>query len=149
MFFFFFFVFFFSIFFFFFFFSSRRRHTRFDCDWSSDVCLPISAVGPALAVGHGLAADRALRDAARGERQANRQEGEGEAHQCPGCEWMRTVFLFMRFTTWPASWPQAASMSSPRVLRIVATNPASSRICWKRLMRAGSERSKPESSNGL
>src|SRR5688572_31477503 len=32
----FFFVFFFL--FFFFFFSSRRRHTRFDCDWSSDVC---------------------------------------------------------------------------------------------------------------
>src|SRR3989475_12823083 len=26
------------MFFFFFFFSSRRRHTRFDCDWSSDVC---------------------------------------------------------------------------------------------------------------
>src|SRR5256886_5753627 len=28
-----------------FFFSSRRRHTRFDCDWSSDVCssdLPLS-----------------------------------------------------------------------------------------------------------
>src|SRR2546430_9651727 len=24
--------------FFLFFFSSRRRHTRFDCDWSSDVC---------------------------------------------------------------------------------------------------------------
>src|SRR5256886_887379 len=27
-----------SVFTFFFFFSSRRRHTRFDCDWSSDVC---------------------------------------------------------------------------------------------------------------
>src|SRR2546427_12625781 len=27
-----------SFIFFFFFFSSRRRHTRFDCDWSSDVC---------------------------------------------------------------------------------------------------------------
>src|SRR2546430_3615565 len=27
-----------TLFFFFFFFSSRRRHTRFDCDWSSDVC---------------------------------------------------------------------------------------------------------------
>src|SRR6266478_8806612 len=27
-----------AYFFFFFFFSSRRRHTRFDCDWSSDVC---------------------------------------------------------------------------------------------------------------
>src|SRR5688572_31787102 len=26
------------LFMFFFFFSSRRRHTRFDCDWSSDVC---------------------------------------------------------------------------------------------------------------
>src|SRR2546430_5378840 len=27
-----------SHFLFLFFFSSRRRHTRFDCDWSSDVC---------------------------------------------------------------------------------------------------------------
>src|SRR2546427_9400524 len=27
-----------TVLFFFFFFSSRRRHTRFDCDWSSDVC---------------------------------------------------------------------------------------------------------------
>src|SRR2546430_1519225 len=27
-----------SMFVIFFFFSSRRRHTRFDCDWSSDVC---------------------------------------------------------------------------------------------------------------
>src|SRR6266853_6907734 len=27
-----------AMFVFFFFFSSRRRHTRFDCDWSSDVC---------------------------------------------------------------------------------------------------------------
>src|SRR5205085_4913494 len=34
----FFFFFFFIFCFFFFFFSSRRRHTRFDCDWSSDVC---------------------------------------------------------------------------------------------------------------
>src|SRR5689334_23398793 len=37
----FFFFFFFCVFFFFvffFFFSSRRRHTRWNCDWSSDVC---------------------------------------------------------------------------------------------------------------
>src|SRR2546430_4330344 len=27
-----------SLYLLFFFFSSRRRHTRFDCDWSSDVC---------------------------------------------------------------------------------------------------------------
>src|SRR5688572_31550681 len=33
----------------FFFFSSRRRHTRFDCDWSSDVCssdLPTGVLAP-------------------------------------------------------------------------------------------------------
>src|SRR5688572_31469574 len=36
--FFFFFFFFVCFLFFYFFFSSRRRHTRFDCDWSSDVC---------------------------------------------------------------------------------------------------------------
>src|SRR6266567_4973329 len=31
---------------FFFFFSSRRRHTRFDCDWSSDVCSSdLAAIG--------------------------------------------------------------------------------------------------------
>src|SRR2546430_6054535 len=31
---------------FFFFFSSRRRHTRFDCDWSSDVCSSDLAATP-------------------------------------------------------------------------------------------------------
>src|SRR2546430_16371223 len=31
---------------FFFFFSSRRRHTRFDCDWSSDVCSSDLSVKP-------------------------------------------------------------------------------------------------------
>src|SRR5256886_3362457 len=35
------------IFFFFFFFSSRRRHTRFDCDWSSDVCSSDLLMAPA------------------------------------------------------------------------------------------------------
>src|SRR5256886_17202152 len=29
----------------FFFFSSRRRHTRFDCDWSSDVCSSDLGIG--------------------------------------------------------------------------------------------------------
>src|SRR5205085_23420 len=33
---------------FFFFFSSRRRHTRFDCDWSSDVCSSDLKKGPYL-----------------------------------------------------------------------------------------------------
>src|SRR2546430_11135987 len=31
---------------FFFFFSSRRRHTRFDCDWSSDVCSDLARATP-------------------------------------------------------------------------------------------------------
>src|SRR2546430_12430459 len=31
-----------------FFFSSRRRHTRFDCDWSSDVCSSDLDLGPKL-----------------------------------------------------------------------------------------------------
>src|SRR2546430_11892756 len=34
-----------------FFFSSRRRHTRFDCDWSSDVCSSdLAVVQPELVV---------------------------------------------------------------------------------------------------
>src|SRR2546427_8366469 len=56
----------------FFFFSSRRRHTRFDCDWSSDVCSsdlvypadggtsaasPVAA-GVAAALRQGFASDR-------------------------------------------------------------------------------------------
>src|SRR2546430_5906684 len=43
----------------FFFFSSRRRHTRFDCDWSSDVCssdLQARMVGTAVCPFKGLAA---------------------------------------------------------------------------------------------
>src|SRR5256886_7436899 len=31
-----------------FFFSSRRRHTRFDCDWSSDVCSSDLAEDPVM-----------------------------------------------------------------------------------------------------
>src|SRR5205085_11076977 len=43
----------------FFFFSSRRRHTRFDCDWSSDVCSSDLLESPLL--GH-----LACREAERG-----------------------------------------------------------------------------------
>src|SRR2546430_15692155 len=49
-----------------FFFSSRRRHTRFDCDWSSDVCssdLASEAVAPALAAVDKTAASVARRSA--------------------------------------------------------------------------------------
>src|SRR5205085_6608722 len=41
-----------------FFFSSRRRHTRFDCDWSSDVCssdlIPSAEVSERLAPALGM-----------------------------------------------------------------------------------------------
>src|SRR5205085_6941619 len=40
----------------FFFFSSRRRHTRFDCDWSSDVCSSDLAIGGARVTGAQLGA---------------------------------------------------------------------------------------------
>src|SRR5260370_41890837 len=36
----------------FFFFSSRRRHTRFKCDWSSDVCSSDLAMAQVLALEH-------------------------------------------------------------------------------------------------
>src|SRR3989475_10937896 len=47
---------------FFFFFSSRRRHTRFDCDWSSDVCSSdlYSAMSGSPGAAHSLARLRAL-----------------------------------------------------------------------------------------
>src|SRR2546430_5181987 len=50
-----------------FFFSSRRRHTRFDCDWSSDVCSSdLFALESQLARINGNAAYLALlRDAYR------------------------------------------------------------------------------------
>src|SRR6267143_1013328 len=44
---------------FFFFFSSRRRHTRWNCDWSSDVCSSDLAKGD---VAPGFDADLALLD---------------------------------------------------------------------------------------
>src|SRR6266478_8523130 len=46
---------------FFFFFSSRRRHTRFDCDWSSDVCssdLPSLGRGGAAGISAGCVSGR-------------------------------------------------------------------------------------------
>src|SRR2546430_4050803 len=41
-----------------FFFSSRRRHTRFDCDWSSDVCSSDLHLDVAAPAAHLRAGDR-------------------------------------------------------------------------------------------
>src|SRR2546430_9323831 len=52
----------------FFFFSSRRRHTRFDCDWSSDVCSSDLYYDPqAAAEGRGIAAPHWQRELAESD----------------------------------------------------------------------------------
>src|SRR3989475_598587 len=64
----------------FFFFSSRRRHTRFDCDWSSDVCssdlvalLPGEADGLGVQRGAHLGEDVVADGGAVGEEGVARQ----------------------------------------------------------------------------
>src|SRR5439155_1382528 len=49
--------------------------------------------------------------------------------------WIRCSRRLVLSCTCPASWPQAASMSSPRVLRTVATKPASCNTFWKARIR--------------
>src|SRR5688572_32612651 len=79
------------------FFSSRRRHTRFDCDWSSDVCssdlvaadaargpplAPAAARGARRTDGSGL---RTFRTAApAGERPRPGSGGRRSGHDVPG-----------------------------------------------------------------
>src|SRR2546430_8818888 len=58
------------VFHFFFFFSSRRRHTRFDCDWSSDVCssdLAMPPPGPPPPEGEGISCTAASWTTVRAE----------------------------------------------------------------------------------
>src|SRR2546430_6789702 len=86
----------------FFFFSSRRRHTRFDCDWSSDVCssdlgveegpgeLEVEVAGVQLGVAQrheprvrGAERGEPARDRSAAVRQAQRVEEIGRA-SCRG-----------------------------------------------------------------
>src|SRR5689334_23397164 len=69
-------------FFFFFFFSSRRRHTRWNCDWSSDVCSSDLRPSPAADLprrdrGRGAhrTPPRDPREAARGRGRPDRRGG--------------------------------------------------------------------------
>src|SRR5688500_10442524 len=83
----------------------------------------------------------------------SRAGGEQDQHQSGQCPHARTSFRVIRrrvrSATSPASWPQAAAMSSPRVLRVVAVRPARCSTWAKRWMRSGEERLKPEFGNGL
>src|SRR2546430_16364052 len=56
-----------------FFFSSRGRHTRFDCDWSSDVCSSDLEVPQAFSIRRGKAEARPEGAAGR-DRNGNRSE---------------------------------------------------------------------------
>src|SRR2546430_7114601 len=61
-----------------FFFSSRRRHTRFDCDWSSDVCSSdLSAAAPEKAMDENSRAPSGSRE--QGFTCSRLQEGPGDA----------------------------------------------------------------------
>src|SRR5690606_2195297 len=55
----------------------------------------------------------------------------------------------VRSLTSPANCPQAAAISSPRVLRTVVTIPASIRRCANKRTRAAGERFRPDCGNGL
>src|SRR2546430_6914231 len=57
-----------------FFFSSRRRHTRFDCDWSSDVCSSDLRKGP----GHSR---KAGNETARGSASTAAARSQGPAEK--------------------------------------------------------------------
>src|SRR5205085_8642408 len=77
-----------------FFFSSRRRHTRFDCDWSSDVCssdlAATNASRPSVVSGafapEDLEVMRARSDGRRGARCPVRSEERRVGKEC-GCGW--------------------------------------------------------------
>src|SRR6266853_3320262 len=70
--------------FFFFFFSSRRRHTRFYCDWSSDVCSSDLTVELLLACGATVAVNH-LPDDARARTELDRlRAGGGAVIAAPG-----------------------------------------------------------------
>src|SRR5690606_39647415 len=61
---------------------------------------------------------------------------------------MRAARLLLS-STCPASWPQAASMSSPRVRRVTVTSPLRTRMSRKALMRSSGERLYGVPGNGL
>src|SRR2546430_16521788 len=79
-----------------FFFSSRRRHTRFDCDWSSDVCssdligssglaalFTVSAGNPGTAASVGEAIAQRLNTLVRAAEQARDCDEQRKKSQFP------------------------------------------------------------------
>src|SRR6476661_10397401 len=95
----------------FFFFSSRRRHTRFKCDWSSDVC--------SSDLGHAAAAEPCL-DAAAAEsrihafaaRSEERREGKSVDLGGRRIIKKKTSYVVARYVIWIAIlWLRFSSIS--------------------------------------
>src|SRR6185503_830024 len=98
-----------------------------------------------------LADDRAgvvRRLRVRRRRRAPRQQQQ-ERNSSHARTSFRAKLRRVRSATSPASWPQAAAISSPRVLRVVTVRPARCSTSAKRRMRSGEERLKPDWGNGL
>ena len=85
-----------------------------------------------------------LRRAAREHHGENEGENDPEEAAPHARSSFRAMLRRVRSATSPASWPQAAAMSSPRVLRVVTVSPARCSTSAKRRMRSGAERLKPE-----
>src|SRR6266478_7477300 len=105
----------------FFFFSSRRRHTRFDCDWSSDVCSSdLGEIAADRHARHAVAEARERRgDVPAGElrdlalrRQATEQHGDVLTPVPPPCRPSpHLAFALLRLSS--ATLVTAAAASSP------------------------------------
>ena len=115
--------------------SSRRTAARRSASvWSDAVRGSVGAVaaGGRRCAAASSACRRPARAASRQQRRSDCDRASRSARAPPACDdrnrprararrWRARV----RSCTSPASWPQAASMSSPRVLRTVVTMPAS------------------------
>src|SRR5207237_4559607 len=107
---------------FFFFCSSRRRHTRFKCDWSSDVCSSdLETGGSDHAVRHRIARGGGR----RGQSPLSLSSCRSHSGSCPRsrkCQlsphpWQTTVF--------PSGsvWPPAVRRNSSLSIRVA--------VCWQ------------------
>src|SRR4030066_777595 len=84
----------------FFFFSSRRRHTRFKCDWSSDVCSSDLEAGSGAAR-RCLPAGRPFRRRARGGAGDRKSVVEGKRVDLGG---RRIIKKKKNKVDWGAGW---------------------------------------------
>src|SRR5690606_18419746 len=101
--------------------------------------------------------DAGGRGDAAGDQHAQRGGGERQPRKvAPRCNHTVTILLFLspsltrtRSLTLPANCPQAASISSPRVLGVVAMPPCSLTRPWKRWSASAEERRNSLPGNGL